>query len=343
MPTPRLSAKSLKNVKAFVERECTWLLVRRGQRHREYRAVCCGSPYLGRVSETDDGRCLGACMMLFKRSDGYVLSLTVNGESAGQFGCHGVLRERLVVDGLEDVAMYAVKIMSPLVPVKLGFTPYMLPPKSVAGSMGLNPAVIYANSYLVGEEEARDVKSDALSLVFGVGGVGAWIRVRGAALTLYAFALSSDLYTACCDRIMFPSLAKIYTASVGCGDDGCEGCRDPGRHVDPTAGFFGCVPDTGTCFCYMTCAGLDAPVRNPGYLPYLEADPASISRLYVKKFDGKKGLPCRASECIGARDARGAEVAVRDDTFRLVRVDPALSRLIVLACPALKMMVMQHA
>lgn len=342
MPTPRLSAKSLKNVKAFVERECTWQLIRKGQRHREYRAVCSASPYLGRVSETDDGRCLGACMMLFKRSDGYVLTLSVNGEMAGQFGCQGVLRERLFIDGLEPLALYAVKIMSPLMPVKLGFTPYMLPPKSVVGSPGLDPAVIYANSYLVTGEEAKEVKSDAMSLVFGVSGVGAWIRMRGPVLTLYVFGLNSDLYTACCDRLMFPSLAKIYAESVKCDGDECEGCRDPGRHVDPTASFFGCVPDSGTCFCYMACGGFDAPVRNRGYLPYLETD-APISRLFVKKFDGKKGLPYKVSECIGAKDALGAEVAVRDNTFSLMRVDPALSRLIVLACPVLKMMVMQHA
>lgn len=341
MPTPRLSAKSLKNVKAFVEKDCTWFLVRKGQRHREYRAVCSASPYLGRVSETDDGRCLGAAMALFKRSDGYVMSLAVNGEVVGQFGCHGVLRERLILDGVDDY-LYVVKIMSPLVPVKLGFAPYLSAPRSVAGSGGLDPAVIYANSYLVTEDEAKEVRNDPLTLVFGLSGVGAWIRVRGAVITLYAFALCSDLYMACCDRLLFPSLAKLYAETVKCDGDGCDRCRDSGRHVDPVARFFGCTPDSGICFCYAACGGADAPVRETSYLPYFETD-APVSRLFVRKFDGRKGLPFKVSECIGGKDARGAEVPLRDNTFQLVRLDDVLSRLIVLACPVLKTMIMQHS
>lgn len=341
MPTPRLSAKSLKNVKAFIERDCTWFLVRKGQRHRQYRAVCSASPYLGRVSETDDGRCLGASMALFKRSDGYILSLAINGEAVGQFGCQGVLREKLVVDGVDE-EIYVVKIMSPLVSVKLGFAPYMSVPRSVAGSGGLNPAVIYANSYVVSEDEAREARSDSLTLLFSVVGVGTWVRVRGAMITLYVFALCSDLYMACCDRVLFPSLAKLYAESVKCGDDGCDRCRDSGRHVDPVGAFFGCTPDSGTCFCYATCGRSDPLVRNPGYMPYFEME-TPISRLFVKKFDGRKGLPFKLSEYIGAKDAQGNEVPVRDNTFQLFRLDHGLSRLIVLACPMLKMMVMQHA
>lgn len=361
MPTSRFSAKGLKNIKAFLEHECTWFLVRRGQRHREFRAVCCASPYLGRLSDSDDGRCLAVSLMLFRRSDGYVLSVVINGESLGPFACVGLGRHRLKVDGLTKAAepLYVLRFISPLTVAQLAFVPYVSPVRSAAGSLGLDPLVVYHNACLVSVDEAREVmrrsRTEAVSSyspsvpvsLFGLSGVGAWVLVEGSKLTLFCFALCYDLYTACCDRLFFPSLAKIYRDTVGCERDDCVSCADSQRHVDLTGAFLGCTPDRGLCLCYRPCGGVDdAPVRRRGFLPYLEiedeAGDGRIERLFVRQPEGRKGLPATLSECLGARNARGLEVGLRDGSWQLIRLDSGLSRMIIMACPVLKRLVVEH-
>nr|WEG68952.1 tegument protein UL16 [Mastomys natalensis cytomegalovirus 1]WEG71180.1 tegument protein UL16 [Mastomys natalensis cytomegalovirus 1] len=340
MPTSRLSVRSLKNIRKFIERECTWFLVRKGLRHREYRAVCSQSPLLGKVSDTDDGRCLSASIMMLKRTDGYVLCVTVNKQSVGQFSCAGIRREKITVEGLGE-PVYTIQLLATLTPIKLGFTPYFLPVRSVGGGGGLSPGVIYQNACIVNPEEAAKIQMNGDGIVFGLGGTGAWVRVKNGVMTIYTYALCFDVFAACCDRLSFPSLAKIYFESTKCGNDTCSCCKDSGRHVDPTGKFCGCTPDPGVCFCYTSCGGLDAPITNRTFMPYLELED-SFERVFCKKFDGKRGLPIPVDACIGGTTETGAEVPIRNEPWQLLQIEPGLTRLIILACPVLKRTVIEH-
>lgn len=341
MPTSRLSAKSLKHIRKFIENECSWMLVRKGLRHREYRAICSNSPFLGKVSDTDDGRCLCASMMMFKRSDGHILCLSVNKQTVGQFLCAGVKREKFIVDGL-SAPVYSIQLLAILVPVKLGFTPFVLPVKSVGGATGLPPGMIYQNACVVSKDEVNKnglVKKDGDFI--GLGGVGAWVHLQNGIMTIYVMALCFDLFTACCDRVSFPSMAKIYFDSVRCDDEECKSCTDSGMHTDPTGKYCGCTPDVGVCFCYSPCRGMEAPVTNKHYLPYLEKE-TPIDTIFARRIDGKKGMPVLVSDCIGAKSKQGGEIDVRTEPWQLLKLDPGLSRLIILSCPVLKRIVLEH-
>ncbi|AWV68179.1 M94 protein [Murid betaherpesvirus 1] len=344
MATSRLSAKSLRSISRFVQFECYWVLVNKSARYRELRAVTSQSPGLGKVSSTDDGRCLSASMMLFRRDGTFVFCLVVNKEPVGQFGCSGLRRDKMVVDGLAD-PVYAIRLMAPIIPVKLGFSPYMLPPKSIGGSGGLDPSVLYRNASLVTPEEAAAVTMQGSGVVtVGLSGVGAWVQIKdGGNLTLFVFALCFDVFTACCDRLAFPSLAKIYNDTVSCSADRCGFCRDSGRHVDPTGRFVGCVPDSGVCFCYSPCRGTDAVVTDRSHLPYLELEEgANTHSLFVRRYDGRKGLPPTISAYLGARNDAGEEIQLRVEPWQLLKIESTLSAMIIMACPTLKKIVLEH-
>lgn len=323
-----------------------WHLVRKGTRHREFRAVCCQSPTLGRVSAKDDGRCLCASIMIFKRSDAYVLHVVVNGQTVGHFGCPAVHRTRHIVEGLSE-PVYLLYLLAPLFHVKLGFTPYVVVPKSISGSPGLVPGIIYQNLSVVSSEEAASLigqPGSSCPIILGLGGAGVWARIYNSTVVIYTFALCFDLYAACCDRVCFPSLAKVFFESVRCSEETCRFCSDTGRHVDATAQYCGCTPDSGVCFCYAPCTGTSATVINGSFLPYLESEGGgSIHNIFIRRLDGKKGsLPLCVSDCIGARDEHGNEVPVRREPWKLFKIEETLSRMIVLACPILKRIVMEH-
>lgn len=341
MPTSRLSARSLKHIRKFLENECTWALVRKGLRHREYRAICSQSPCLGKVSDSDDGRCLCASMMMFKRNDGYVICISVNKQTVGQFLCAGVRRNKLVIEGFDD-PIYSIRLLATLIPFKLGFTPYIIPMKSAGGATGLAPGIIYQNACVVNEDEVVKSKLAKMNGDFiGLGGVGAWVHLHDEIMEMYVMSLCFDLYATCCDRVSFPSMAKIFFDMVRCTDDMCTFCTDSGMHVDPTGKYCGCTPDVGVCFCYCPCNGTDAPVTNRNSLPYLEKD-KPIHSLFVRRLDGKKGMPAKVSDCIGAKDKQGMEVPIRTDPWQLLKLDPGLSRIIILSCPVLKRIILEH-
>ncbi|CCE56599.1 M94 protein [Murid betaherpesvirus 1] len=344
MATSRLSVKSLRSISRFVQWECCWILVNKSARYREFRAVTSQSPGLGKVSSTDDGRCLAASMMLFRRDGNFVFCLVVNKEPVGQFGCSGMRREKMVIDGLQE-PVYVMRLLAPIIPVKLGFSPYMLPPKSIGGSSGLDPSVIYQNASVVTPEEAATVTMQGSGIVtVGLSGVGSWVQIKdGGNMKLFVFALCFDVFTACCDRLAFPSLAKIYSETVYCEADKCGFCRDSGRHVDPTGRFVGCVPDSGVCLCYSPCRGTDAVVSVRSWLPYLELeDGANTHSLFVRRYDGRKGLPATISDYLGARNSEGKEIPLRTEPWQLLKIEPTLSAMIIMACPLLKKIVLEH-
>ncbi|AFX83408.1 B94 [Murid betaherpesvirus 8] len=339
MATSRLSARNLVNVRKFIERDCNWFRIRKGEHHREFKAVTSSSPYLGRVSEEDDGSCLVAILLIFKRNDGYVMCMSVNGKHLGPFMCAAVRRLKYNVECVGKV--YVIHLLSPLMPATLAFSPVLSSFKELAGASGLSPSVIYNNSIVVKPEDAGRIEMHGNNEVtFGVGGAGAWVNVKDKIVTLYVYALCHDLFMACCDRIAFPSLAKIFTESTRCAKDSCMFCSDSGKHVNCLAEYGGCVPDNGLCFCYTACNGCDATVTQTAYMPYLEANDAIYS-MFIRRHDAP-GIPGTISACIGARNQQGGEVCMRTEPWCLFKVDCALSRLIVLSCPTLKRLVTDY-
>lgn len=180
------------------------------------------------------------------------------------------------------------------------------------------------------------------ALTIGLGGPGVWVNIKNGSMTIYVLALCFDLFAACCSRTSFPSFCRLYFEAASCGKDSCVICADGGRHVDPTCLYTsGCIPDTGVCFCYMPCCGTEALIENSQLAAYLEASEPVIS-VCVRVSHGKQGLPSCVSEFVEGRNDKGEVIPIKGEPWQLLKIDPGLSRLILLSCPVLKKIIVEH-
>lgn len=286
-------------------------------------------------SDPENGRYLCCCLLLLRPEKGYVVCLSVNGRDVGQFRCSGLRRAKRGVGGLERY--YVFRFPSPLTPTTLGFRPGFSPVKSLSGSEGLTPGIMYDNCSLVTEAEASaiSIRGEGEKRAVRLGGVGAWAVVQGEEFFICAFVLCFDLFAACCDRRCFPSLARLYAESVRCDDDRCAFCRDHGKHVDATGGFVGCVPDRGVCFCYTTCGVPEAAITNDEHVPFF-VDTDDVASFRVEQPESLDSLSTDPSVYMSARDSRGGDVPLKTVSWQLMKMSPDLSRMIALACPVIK-------
>lgn len=318
------------NLKHFLQEECAWRLVRRSLKHRELYTVCCRSGYFNPVPEGDGSGYIHCQALLLQRERDHVILLAINGVPFGHFSCSRLRRHKHVVPGV--CTYYTLTCESSLDAVNLGFSPTYTPPTACAGARGLGPETLYEHCEIVGPEEAEGITTKGPNAAQRLGGACAWAVPGPAGLVIYAYVLTFDLYTACCDRGRFPSMARVFADLVYCGDAGCALCRDHGKHVDATAKFIGCVPDTGNCFCYAPCSTASR-VHDDSQLPFVTDDEAATS---IQLNTGVSSLGTDVSAHVSVKDADGRALAVKSAAWHLVRFPPGLSRLIVLACPVLK-------
>lgn len=332
------SANDLRCLKYLIEREAAWRILGKGRRYREYWACCTGSQYFN-VEPKGSGPGYICCqLVVFKRDDGYVFSLMTNGRSLGSFSGGALHRKRYVVAGLGSY--YILTFESVLVPMELGFLPQFTVPVSVAGCCAVTPAFLYDHCIMVTEEEAASVatRGTGTDRAVSLGGAGAWCSRNGRELCIYAYVLKFDLFTGCCARDIFPSMAKLLSEMVTCADQTCVFCTDHGKHTDPSGRYVGCTPDRGTCFCYAPCATEEIKISNPDNAVFFtDGDgPATVN---VSADSGGR-LSVSPGDYVKVADIGGVTLPFKGDAWVLVKFEPALSRLIVLSCPVLKRLVL---
>ncbi|AAK57137.1 T94 [Tupaiid betaherpesvirus 1] len=333
--TSALSVRDLRSLQAFLERECVWRLVAEQAYHREYRAVCTkpvdSSLELLRTAEP----CLCCGLILLRPNDGgRLLCLYLEGRPLAQFRCSGVKRRRCLVEGFEP--FYVLTMDSSLTPASGGCSrwPAISAVPSTHSASGVTPKLLYDHCTLVGSEERAAVAQPAPGRAAPICvGVGAWVVRDRDELSLYTYVLAYDLYAACCDRSCFPSLVRLFAETVYCGRSTCALCRDHGRHVDPAGCFVGTVPDGGVCFCYTPCRFDHCPIVRDDHVPFFtDCEDEDLTLAIGRQCDLRQEL----SELVLVRDRRGQPVPFKEQVWQLVKLDPGLSRLIVVSCPVLK-------
>lgn len=305
---------------------------------REYFAVSSLSQYFDPrpVEERKCDRHLYCQLLVLKRREFHVICFAVNGKFIGQFKC-GIFRKSKY--SVSEVGEYYVfRSNAPYATFELGFTPAFTPSSSVAGHAGLGAQLLYDNCSIVSEEEASEIvtRGTGTNKAIRLSGVCAWAVSRDGEVSIYAFSLKYDLYMACCDRSQFPSMAKMYADTVRC-DQECLFCRDHEKHVDPTARFIGCIPDMGVCFCCTPCTTPVAKITHTEHLPFFtEADDADSLGYDI---GGVQTLSPFLAKFVTVLDSSGTELKLKNGPWQLIKIEPALSRLIILACPVLKRLV----
>lgn len=338
---PASYAKGLRYLKHFLENECAWRLLVRGEMYREYFAVSSISSYFNPEMKCKPSGYICCQLMLFRRPDCHVFCLTVNGKQFGQYKCGIIKKTRYSLPGLKNY--YVFHSNGVLEKHDLGFIPNLKVPDSVIGGLKITPTFLYEHCSLVPEEESESivvhdhvVESGAVRL----GGICAWAVRRDGELFIYVFVLTFDLFAACCDREKFPSLSRMYAESVQCEDVKCFFCNDHKKHVDPFGEFIGCVPDTGNCFCYAPCTTPSAKISQVDHLPFFTEQSENATTMEIRKssFSVIGSSPDRHI-CI--RDKDGNELSFKSNSWNLVKLDHVLSRLLILSCPVLKKLVIE--
>lgn len=203
------------------------------------------------------------------------------------------------------------------------------------------PVFYYEHCSLVSEKEAESVVVYDHPVEGGavrLGGACAWAVILNGEFYIYSYVLTFDLFATCCDRNKFPSMSRLYSESVFCDSVDCLFCRDHGKHVDPEGRYLGCVPDSGKCLCYAPCTTPSARITRSDHLPFFTEHCEKAVSLELKK-SSFSVIGHTPDTHIAIRDEDGNDVELKCNSWNLVKFDPALSRLIILACPVLKKLV----
>lgn len=331
-----LSVTDLKCLKGFLEHECTWQETARGDRYRQYCAMCSASTSFHPDTRGGNDGPILCQMLMLKRGDEFIFFLNINGKQFGQFMSKRVHKRRFDVTGLGRY--YTFSSHAPLEVSNLAFVPQFAPPISSAGKSAIDPMFLYEHCVHVTEEDAASVMVDDVDggQKVRLGGLCCWGVYSGEDVSIYTFVLAFDLFTSCCERHEFPSLARLCSKSTACDDVRCAFCYDHGSHVDASGMFSGCTPDTGVCLCYSTCKTPNAAITDRSFLPFLmDSDEDRAERIVVK--DHVPGpLSTDPAKYVFIETADGEQLPFKNNAWQLVKLSPGLSRLLILACPILK-------
>ncbi|HAC7399585.1 TPA_asm: hypothetical protein G0F00_24165, partial [Salmonella enterica] len=203
----------------------------------------------------------------------------------------------------------------------------------------VTPELIYENCSIVCPEEASrlTVKGPGDNKLIPLGGCGVWCLKNGGDLYIYAFVLVYDLYVACYDKTIFPSLAKIVFDMIACDSEDCVFCKDHNKHVSQAGHIVGCVSNQETCFCYTPCQKKMTDINNPELISLLcDQEINKIDIMYPEK---KAPLSLDINSYV--HGYLGDEpCALKCVNWMPIRISSALSRLIILSCPVCKRVVM---
>ncbi|QQL10063.1 Cy129 [Cynomolgus cytomegalovirus] len=345
MASGGITSNDSRCLRQFLQKECCWRQVGRGQKHREFQAVACRSAIFSPPG--GDAGCLACQLLLFKREGENLICFSCNGNYMGTFCCPRIQRVRQDLVGLHTT--YKLVFLGQLGPARVDFVPAFSSMTSVVPRCSITPSLLYEVCTLVPPEEAEKIRVKGCSgsyepgveKAISLGGAGAWLVNSSSGYTLYFYILCYDLFTVCGNDQETPSMARLMALATACGQVGCTYCKDHGGHVDPTGCYIGPVPDKGNCLCYTLC---NSPTMNPitnenPVAFFCDVERATYLCAVGSKTKSKVTLADSLDYHIGAKNETGDWLPLNTSAWQLVRVEEPVSRMIVCACPVLKNLV----
>lgn len=317
-------------LRSFLQYECNWYRICKRDFYREYRCVSTSSPIFTTKSNPKKD-CISCEIVVLKRNDEFVFSLALNGIHFGQYSTSKMKMKRQTVSA--DVTFFILKIGS-ISNIDLNFIPQY---KFAAGpekSRFIDPTLMYENCSLVSFEEIQRISAESEKKLFPLGACGSWCLVKDNTMCIYTFVAVYDLYLACCDKNVFPSLGKIIFDMLVCKKDECVFCKDHNKHVDQSGYIIGCISNQETCFCYTPCKQEKVFVNSPELLPLLSDEQITNLDLVHKKNSFSQDI----NKCVHGYN-NDQPVVLKNSNWMLVKFSLELSRLIVLSCPVLKRLI----
>ncbi|ANC96565.1 tegument protein UL16 [macacine betaherpesvirus 9] len=323
------SIGSLGYLRSFLQNECNWFLIHKKKFFHEYRCVATSSPIFTFDKFKD---CLHCNIIILKRNSDFVFSLAINGIHAGQFMTNSMkLKKRIVTNDL----LYYVLEIGPLTKIDLNFVP-KYSSELILECKDVTPNTIYENSSIVSYSEAQ------LLTLKGAGenkliplGCGSWCLNNIDNYYIYTFVLNYDLYLACFDNVL-PSLSKIIFDMTACNNERCVFCKDHKKHVDSTGKTIGCIDNQETCFCYIPCRKKGVAISNSELSSLLcDQEIDTVDLMYPEK---NAQLSTDINSFVTGYKNK-EPIVLRNSNWILIRLNPALSRLILLSCPVCKRIV----
>ncbi|APZ76294.1 tegument protein [Murid herpesvirus 3] len=320
MQTSRFTVGSLAIIRSFLQYECNWYKVSHSKFFVEYESLSPSSPNF-----PIEKLCYVSCRIIIFKKRCYLLSLSINGVHYAQFMTNNLKMTKCTFHDYK----YYILTMDPIVTCNIGFIPnynYDLKPNSPSITAG----AMYYNCTMITQDDLDDMNGKLATL----GGSGVWYYKKDNTVQIITFVVNFDVFVACCESDMFPSLARIMYDTVGCQDEKCDFCNQHEIHVDPACKEIGCKINLNTCFCYVSCKKRKAKIFNEKYI-YLFSE-ETITHLDILKSSNnvKSDINCHVH---GYNNEE--PVLIKNSNWSLVKIDPNLSNLIIKSCPILKRVV----
>lgn len=318
-------------LRSFLQRECNWFRVCKQPLYQEYRCVSTSSPVFIYKNKRNAKKCLCCEMVILKKDGKYAFSLAINGIHYGQFISDYIKMRKQKV--LTSIVYYIAEIKTISV-IDLGFIPLYDYASQLEKSEMITPHIFYEACTLVSAEEAVNVcKTNGDCKLVPLGGCGAWCIRDGNEVSIYTFCLNYDLFLACYDKETFPSLAKLIFDTIKCKQDDCIYCQAHDVHVDQSGQSCLRIVNTETCFCYSPCRQSRATVSNFDLTPLISDEP--IDHLDILPLKKSQFLSLDMNHYVHGYDG-DKPIVLKTGNMMLVRLNPELSRLVLLSCPILK-------
>ena len=317
-------------LRSFLQNECNWFSVCKKKLYHEYRCVATSSPVFA-VDKFKD--CLHCNIIILKKNLDFVFSLAINGIHAGQFATNSIKLKKIIITN--DLVYYILELGS-LTVTDLHFIP-KYNSEHVLNVRPITPNLMYDTCSIVSYDEAKllTVKGPGENKLIPLG-CGSWCLNNIGRYYVYTFVLVYDLYLACFEKNTLPSLSKVVFDMISCNNKHCVFCKDHSKHVEQTGKTVGCTDNQETCFCYTPCKKKMAKISNQDLSSLLcDQELDLLDLIYPEK-------PTSLSTDINAyvHGHKNQEpVVLRNTNWILIRLDPAISRLILLSCPVCKRIV----
>lgn len=322
------SSQGLQLLQNFIYRECIWIRGRIENKYREYKCTASLSTrFIPALPHLERFWYYNVIVVILKHRDyGYILNIAINGNHYAQLGAKKVSVSRYF--GMPSPMFYRLHVQD-ISKADLTFIPrYDFSPSS---DITLNGLTVYDHCTVV--TKTLDVNSKT---IIPIGKCGIWCVRFKDRYTLYMFTLKYDLGVVCWPHsTVFPSLSHLLIEANGCDSDMCGFCRGHEKHVDVFNAAPGVSRNFQTCFCGVPCEKAPWTIKDSQFKPLFAQQ--EIERLMYRhdKINGKVLQP-DINMYFEATDAKGNIIPLENNNWTLLRLDPRLSYMIIVACPVLK-------
>ncbi|QEY96033.1 tegument protein UL16 [Elephant endotheliotropic herpesvirus 1A] len=332
------SGPYLEPLRLFLNKECIWRKTGKGAKHREYRCLSSSSPWsiLPHQAARRVWKYEINIIIVKKRNDDYIISMAIEGLHYQQILCPKVVTQLFFILHSHGGAKFYKLTFDSFKPMdaELAVPLYDTTPLPHMTMQGLS---IYDHCSIVGKPICAQVAGS----ITPIGTCGVWTVTTGAQTNIVCFALRYDLAVCISDPKVFPSMARCMASAVGCAQDTCSYCTGHNKHVEvfDVNGDYG--KNKELCFCSTPCGDWD--FRDESMKPLFSKNDEMVGIRVREPPNSENTIFAKASDYFYGITRDGKEVGLSDENFILLKIDPRLSHMIIVACPILKRMCMMKS